>query len=148
MSEDIGRNAICPCGSGRKFKNCHGATTARNWHLWAVVALFVVGFVAFLAFAVTDGKEPESPTRAASGAGKVTDYAVVPGLERVTDAGTRNQMVKHLNHTSCPCDCNMTIAECRNIDPTCSHSKDFLEQYLSANLEGASQLPAAPLSSH
>ncbi|WP_455566608.1 SEC-C metal-binding domain-containing protein [Pedobacter antarcticus] len=20
-----GRNDLCPCGSGRKFKNCHGA---------------------------------------------------------------------------------------------------------------------------
>jgi len=22
--KDVGRNAMCPCGSGRKFKNCHG----------------------------------------------------------------------------------------------------------------------------
>ena len=21
----IGRNALCPCGSGKKFKKCHGA---------------------------------------------------------------------------------------------------------------------------
>ena len=20
----VGRNAICPCGSGKRFKNCHG----------------------------------------------------------------------------------------------------------------------------
>ena len=24
----VGRNDLCPCGSGRKFKRCHGATTA------------------------------------------------------------------------------------------------------------------------
>lgn len=24
-SENIGRNDLCPCGSGKKFKNCHGA---------------------------------------------------------------------------------------------------------------------------
>jgi hypothetical protein len=24
-SERIGRNAPCPCGSGKKFKKCHGA---------------------------------------------------------------------------------------------------------------------------
>ena len=23
--EQTGRNAACPCGSGRKFKHCHGA---------------------------------------------------------------------------------------------------------------------------
>jgi preprotein translocase subunit SecA len=22
---DIGRNQLCPCGSGKKFKHCHGA---------------------------------------------------------------------------------------------------------------------------
>ncbi|WP_422636157.1 SEC-C metal-binding domain-containing protein, partial [Staphylococcus intermedius] len=22
--EDIGRNDPCPCGSGKKYKNCHG----------------------------------------------------------------------------------------------------------------------------
>ncbi len=25
-SEKVGRNAPCPCGSGRKYKKCHGAT--------------------------------------------------------------------------------------------------------------------------
>ena len=24
----VGRNDICPCGSGKKFKKCHGATAA------------------------------------------------------------------------------------------------------------------------
>ena len=22
---DVGRNALCPCGSGKKYKRCHGA---------------------------------------------------------------------------------------------------------------------------
>ena len=22
--DDVGRNALCPCGSGKKYKNCHG----------------------------------------------------------------------------------------------------------------------------
>jgi len=25
-NEDISRNAQCPCGSGEKYKHCHGAT--------------------------------------------------------------------------------------------------------------------------
>jgi uncharacterized protein YecA (UPF0149 family) len=24
LSEKIGRNTSCPCGSGKKFKHCHG----------------------------------------------------------------------------------------------------------------------------
>ncbi|WDQ35649.1 SEC-C metal-binding domain-containing protein [Paenibacillus marchantiae] len=24
MSDQIGRNDACPCGSGKKFKHCHG----------------------------------------------------------------------------------------------------------------------------
>ena len=23
--ENVGRNDLCPCGSGKKFKKCHGA---------------------------------------------------------------------------------------------------------------------------
>lgn len=25
LDEPISRNALCPCGSGKKFKHCHGA---------------------------------------------------------------------------------------------------------------------------
>ena len=28
--QDISRNALCPCGSGNKYKHCHGATGARQ----------------------------------------------------------------------------------------------------------------------
>ena len=30
---DIGRNQPCPCGSGKKYKRCHGAYTAQESHL-------------------------------------------------------------------------------------------------------------------
>ena len=26
-AQKVGRNDPCPCGSGKKYKNCHGATT-------------------------------------------------------------------------------------------------------------------------
>ena len=29
MAQKVGRNDLCPCGSGRKFKKCCGATEAR-----------------------------------------------------------------------------------------------------------------------
>jgi hypothetical protein len=28
--EGVGRNDLCPCGSGRKYKNCHGRATAQS----------------------------------------------------------------------------------------------------------------------
>ena len=28
--EGVGRNDLCPCGSGRKYKNCHGRATAHS----------------------------------------------------------------------------------------------------------------------
>ena len=49
-----GRNDLCPCGSGRKYKKCHGvkADASQN-HLMmlviggAVVAAIVVGILSF-----------------------------------------------------------------------------------------------------
>jgi preprotein translocase subunit SecA len=26
----VGRNEVCPCGSGKKFKHCHGALASEN----------------------------------------------------------------------------------------------------------------------
>jgi preprotein translocase subunit SecA len=26
----VSRNAVCPCGSGRKYKHCHGALTGEG----------------------------------------------------------------------------------------------------------------------
>jgi len=28
VSDKVPRNAPCPCGSGKKYKKCHGATAA------------------------------------------------------------------------------------------------------------------------
>ena len=28
MGDRVGRNDLCPCGSGKKFKKCHGLTAA------------------------------------------------------------------------------------------------------------------------
>jgi len=25
VEKKVGRNELCPCGSGKKYKNCHGA---------------------------------------------------------------------------------------------------------------------------
>jgi len=27
-ADKVGRNDVCPCGSGKKYKKCHGAATA------------------------------------------------------------------------------------------------------------------------
>ena len=44
-----GRNDLCPCGSGRKYKKCHATKTAsarQSRVLMIVVGLFVVGALA------------------------------------------------------------------------------------------------------
>jgi len=54
MAKDIDRNARCHCGSGKKYKNCHGAEKAASGRkipmgyvlaalaILAVVAVYVV----------------------------------------------------------------------------------------------------------
>ena len=44
----VGRNDVCPCGSGKKYKNCHGikatVSTQRNktfWMIGVLIALFI-----------------------------------------------------------------------------------------------------------
>jgi hypothetical protein len=56
-----GRNEPCPCGSGRKYKNCHGAAdaTART----SPVTLVVVG-VALLVGLLLAGRALLGPTAA------------------------------------------------------------------------------------
>jgi hypothetical protein len=44
-----GRNEVCPCGSGKKFKRCHGRSTAtdqKGRFLMIVVGLGVLGALA------------------------------------------------------------------------------------------------------
>jgi hypothetical protein len=56
----VGRNDRCPCGSGKKYKQCHGrtATSLTNGQRW-LVALVTLAFVGGLAFVLSTRQEPD-----------------------------------------------------------------------------------------
>ena len=50
MKNKPGRNDNCHCGSGNKFKNCHGKTigiSSQTWVIVAVIFLFLLWFLFF-----------------------------------------------------------------------------------------------------
>lgn len=74
---------------------------------------------------------------------RVTQYREIPGLDlALLDEARREQFVRHLNHTDCVCDCAMTLAECRNIDPACKHSREEAERLLAQMSAGPAATPA------
>ena len=52
--EKVGRNAPCPCGSGKKFKQCHGAQVAQEsqssgkWIAIVIGGVLLLGALGFL----------------------------------------------------------------------------------------------------
>ncbi len=59
----VGRNDRCPCGSGKKYKQCHGTsasalTNGQRW-LYALVAIAIVGG---LMLAITSRSDEEALT--------------------------------------------------------------------------------------
>mgnify|MGYP001156876839 FL=1 len=54
MSEKPGRNDLCHCGSGKKFKICHGRSSDRSYQLWIVVGVLSLAAIWFF----TSGSEP------------------------------------------------------------------------------------------
>lgn len=144
MADDTAsRNDLCPCGSGRKFKRCHGRPIRYpliNPFLFiaGVLLVFALVFVIGLNYRGS-GKTSKDPAPASSQ--RVTRYDSIPGLAlQSLSSAEQTQLVNHLNHTPCTCDCNMTVAECRHLDPACKHSKEIAESNL-AQLVGA----ASPL---
>lgn len=117
---ETSRNAPCPCESGKKFKRCHGRyQSSANWiNTVALLSLvFVMGGLLVAVLNRDVGEEnPQGPLS--------RHYASIPGLAlEMLPPEDRVLLLKHLNHTDCPCDCKMTIAECRNLDPDCKHSE-------------------------
>lgn len=128
--QTVSRNAPCPCGSGRKFKQCHGSPI--RYRLMNPVA-FVMGllllFALVLAVALKNGDAEKG--RMEAPAQRVTRYGIVPGLDlQGLSSEMQTRLVNHLNHTPCTCDCKMTVAECRNVDTACKHSREIAEANL------------------
>jgi hypothetical protein len=127
--KNMGRNAACPCGSGRKFKLCHGlGASGRLMRLPVLVAVVLVVSALFLFALIQYGSSGHQAP-----ASKTTHYPAVPGLEAAgLTEEEKTRLIAHYNHTACPCECNMRVAECRNIDPTCIHSKQVVDADLAS----------------
>ena len=54
MSEKPGRNNLCHCGSGKKFKICHGRSNDRSYQQWIVLGVLSLVVLWFF----TSGSEP------------------------------------------------------------------------------------------
>jgi len=54
------RNDICHCGSGKKFKNCHGKTIERSSQTWVIVAVISLFLLWFLFFQTSPPAETTS----------------------------------------------------------------------------------------
>lgn len=141
MSQGKKRNSACPCGSGKKFKYCHSPQRHSQSLvplLTAVVGVLSVVLLIILWPGSSSEQEPNSERK------RATNYSSVPGLQLdQLNASEQRQFVDHLNHTDCICECNMTVAECRNIDPGCDHSEKMVEQLLAETIERRVKLPAA-----
>ena len=44
---ELGRNDPCHCGSGKKFKVCHGVSNAKFYQQWTIVGVSVLGLLWF-----------------------------------------------------------------------------------------------------
>ena len=49
MNNKLGRNDSCHCGSGKKFKACHGQFNNKSQHLW-IIAIVLVSIVLWFFF--------------------------------------------------------------------------------------------------
>jgi len=54
------RNDTCHCGSGKKFKTCHGKTTETSSQTWVIVAVIFLFLLWFLFFQTSHPPETTS----------------------------------------------------------------------------------------
>lgn len=67
VMKKVNRNAPCPCGSGKKYKNCHGKTAqgGRSSTIQWIFLLF--GIIAVAAFVMISERSPENATQTRGG---------------------------------------------------------------------------------
>ena len=72
MNKKLGRNDACHCGSGKKFKACHGRSSNKSYQLWTLVGVLVLAALWFFYYesepAVTPNRlsspiEPAPPNK-------------------------------------------------------------------------------------
>jgi hypothetical protein len=71
MNQSVNRNARCHCGSGKKFKNCHGAEVSsapsRKFPLGYVILGVIVLAAAFIIYTNQAGGGSQQPGQAPPG---------------------------------------------------------------------------------
>lgn len=119
MTDQIARKAPCPCGSGKRYKNCCGKTaavTGASSSNWKTAALAVGGFVVLVLGAQAWMERARQP---GAGAG-VTDFRTIDGVDlSFLTPEERGGLLAKTNQKRCQCRCGMTLAQCINTDRTC-----------------------------
>mgnify|MGYP001159841099 FL=1 len=63
MNKKLGRNDACHCGSGKKFKACHGRSSNKSYQLWTLVGVLVLAALWFFFY---DSEPAVTPNRLSS----------------------------------------------------------------------------------
>ena len=117
---EIGRNAPCPCGSGRKYKNCCANRKKLFFPKKIVIgAVLAISFVIAGIWLLSPSKStPTDSVWAEQKSRTTTDTASRTGirgvdLSRLTKE-QKAQVVQQANQQNCTCDdCDLTIITCR-----------------------------------
>jgi len=71
----------------------------------------------------------QSRARQKQALGHGISYQDIPGLELSTiPLKTKVSLLARLNRDECTCDCKMTVAHCRHVDPKCPTSLDACQR--------------------
>jgi hypothetical protein len=136
---NVSRNDPCPCGSGKKFKNCHGLKGAKNVSQSKIpILVIVVGIVVIgAAFGYYQyqksnsspvsqptgqlGLDPFSSTDPSTQTTPTTGYySDIPDVDLagLSDTQTKTVLDK-ANSEQCTCGCPHSLAACIITDPGC-----------------------------
>ena len=50
MNKQLGRNDSCHCGSGKKYKVCHGQNNIKSLQFWILILIIILGLFWYLLF--------------------------------------------------------------------------------------------------
>ncbi|MBI3940092.1 MAG: SEC-C domain-containing protein [Acidobacteria bacterium] len=140
--QTAGRNDPCPCGSGRKFRKCHGAESKKRNGIPAWIFFVLVAVVAgTLFYLLKDGSKsgatgagvpapslplpalPSTPLASTPGAlaAPQSRFEDLPGISLASlNASQKKKFLDRVNSENCSCGCKGdTIARCVVQDPQC-----------------------------
>lgn len=60
MNKKTNRNEICHCGSGKKYKVCHGLTNDKPYKQWTLIGILVLAILWFFFYETEPAIAPNS----------------------------------------------------------------------------------------